>query len=81
MRGKNFRTLCNYYRIFSECISRWIKEILPKSGVHTSIFTSHGVRHASTSAGLNIDLIKNTAGWTQSLEVFATFYNRPLVTS
>lgn len=69
----------------TQSISRWIKEVLQKSGIDTSIFTSHSVRHASTSAacraGLNIDLIKNTAGWTQSSSVFATFYNRPLVTS
>lgn len=74
-----------YHPASTETISRWIKEVLQKSGIDTSMFTSHSVRHASTSAayraGLNIDIIKNTAGWTKSSSVFAIFYNRPLITS
>ena len=67
----------------SQTLSRWIKMGLTQSGIDTSIFSSHSTRHAATSAalrkGLNIELIRQTAGWTQGSNVFAKFYNRPLV--
>nr|CAI5837709.1 unnamed protein product [Callosobruchus analis] len=39
-----------FHSITSQSISRWIKEILQRSGIDTTIFTSHSVRHAATSA-------------------------------
>lgn len=66
----------------SQSISRWIKATLCEAGVDTSIFTAHSTRHASTSAanraGLNIDLIRRTAGWSEHSATFARFYNRPV---
>lgn len=66
----------------TQSISRWIKIVLERSGIDTSIFSSHSTRHAVTSAayraGLNIDEIRNTVGWTKSSQAFNTFYNRPL---
>lgn len=68
----------------SSTISRWIKTTLFDSGIDTTIFTAHSVRHASTSAanrkGVSIDIIKKTAGWTGDSLVFGRFYNRPLLT-
>lgn len=68
----------------SSTLSRWIKNTLYNSGIDTSLFSAHSVRHASTSAanrkGLSIELIKKTAGWTGNSLVFARFYNRPLTT-
>lgn len=67
-----------------QTISRWIRTVLKNSGVNTNIFSSHSVRHASTSAalrsGVNVDTIKNTAGWSASSSTFFKFYNRPVGT-
>lgn len=66
-----------------QTLSRWVKTVLKNSGVDTTIFSTHSTRHAATSAaarlGVNIDTIRNTAGWTRSSQVFNKFYNRPLV--
>lgn len=66
----------------SQSLSRWIKIFLQKSGVDTSTFSAHSTRHAATSAahrkGINIELIRKTAGWSKDSEIFAKFYNRPL---
>lgn len=72
-------------RVTSQTLSRWIKRTLEESGVDTQRFSAHSTRHAATSAarrrGVNLQLIRSTAGWTGSSRVFATFYNRPLVES
>lgn len=58
----------------SQSIGRWIKHILNDSGVDTSIFSAHSTRHASTSAasraGLSVDVIRKTAGWSEQSAVF-----------
>ncbi|KYN03437.1 hypothetical protein ALC62_05721, partial [Cyphomyrmex costatus] len=68
--------------ITNQSLSRWIKDTLQESGVDTSAFTAHSTRHAFTSAakrkGVNIDLIRKTAGWTSSSQVFARFYDRKI---
>lgn len=64
-------------------ISRWIRVVLKNSGLDTSIFTAHSTRHASTSAaarkGVNMDVIRLAAGWTDKSKTFANFYQRPLI--
>lgn len=69
--------------VTAQSISRWIKSVLSKSGIDTSIFSSHSTRHAATSAalkqGISLDVIRRTAGWTESSRVFGAFYNRPIV--
>ncbi|KAJ8706181.1 hypothetical protein PYW07_010958 [Mythimna separata] len=71
-----------YHSASSQSISRWIKMTLNESGIDTSVFTAHSTRHASTSAasraGLSIDLIRKTAGWSGTSSTFARFYNRPV---
>lgn len=66
----------------SQTISHWIKSTLTSAGVDTSVFSAHSVRHASTSAafraGVSIEQIRNTAGWTPSSTTFFNFYNKPL---
>lgn len=66
----------------SQSISRWIKTILKDSGIDVNKFSSHSTRHASTSAasraGVSVDLIKKTAGWSGNSLCFAKFYNLPL---
>ncbi|XP_050316136.1 uncharacterized protein LOC126750536 isoform X1 [Anthonomus grandis grandis] len=65
-----------------QSISRWIKAGLKNSGINIERFSSHSVRHASTSSalrcGVNVNTIKNTAGWSLESEVFLKFYNRPV---
>ncbi|XP_045763681.1 uncharacterized protein LOC123866270 [Maniola jurtina] len=64
----------------TQSISRWIKQVLSESGVDVGVFGAHSTRHASTSAassaGVNIETIRKTAGWTSSSDSFARFYNR-----
>lgn len=71
-----------HHEASAQTISRWIRSTLQKSGVDTTTFTAHSTRHAATSAaarnGINLDLIRKTAGWSKSSETFARFYNRPL---
>lgn len=68
----------------AQSISRWIKETLTESGIDTTIFSAHSTRHAATSAarrsGVNIDMIRKTAGWSGHSEVFNKFYNRNVIT-
>lgn len=65
-----------------QSVSRWIKSTLYRSGINTSIYTSHSTRHAATSAalrgGMQVDEIRKRAGWTEKSETFSKFYNRPL---
>jgi site-specific recombinase XerD len=66
----------------SQSISRWIKQVLSESGIDVAVFTAHSARHAATSAasraGVSIDTIRRTAGWTTTSTSFARFYNRPI---
>ena len=56
---------------------------IKNTDVDTSVFTAHSTRHASTSAakrrGVDLDLIRKTAGWTKNSQTFARFYNREIV--
>lgn len=67
----------------SATIGRWIKQTLCDSGVDVSKFSAHSTRHASTSkaseAGVSIEIIRRTAGWTNNSSTFARFYKRPIV--
>lgn len=67
----------------SQTISRWIKLGLKEGGIDTDIYSSYSTRHAATSAayraGVNIDIVRKAAGWTEKSEVFSKFYNKPLI--
>lgn len=67
----------------SQTISRWIKKVLSASGIDISTFTGHSTRHAATSAahtaGLSLDTIRRTAGWTNRSRTFAKFYHRSIL--
>jgi hypothetical protein len=62
-----------------------LKKVLKESGIDTNQFKGHSTRHASTSAafraGLNIESIRNAAGWSRNSNVFAKFYNKPILNS
>lgn len=67
----------------TQSISRWIKSVMAESGIEIEMFGSHSTKHAATSAafrrGTDIDAIRKTAGWTAKSNVFARFYNRPVI--
>lgn len=54
-----------------------------QNGIDTNIFTAHSTRHASTSNAhknvVSLDLIRKTAGWSDSSSVFARFYQRSVI--
>ena len=54
--------------VSAQSLSRWVKEVLSEYNIDTTIFSAHSARHASTSAakrlGVDIELIRKTAGWT-----------------
>jgi len=81
--GKLFVSLTRDHKpVTVQTISRWIKTVLSKSGVDTSVFKGHSTRHASSSSalkqGIAVDIIRARAGWTPDSNVFARFYNRPV---
>lgn len=90
LRAPNINNLFVSYRkphgkVTSQTLSHWIKDVLHRSGIDTSVFSSHSTRHASTSKanrlGVSMDIIRKTAGWSASSSVFARFYNREIVPS
>lgn len=83
-QGKLFITTRHPFSAASkETISRWVKQTMCNSGINTAIFKPHSTRHASTSKaflkGVSLDVIRQTAGWSESSNTFARFYNRPVI--
>ncbi|CAG9137917.1 unnamed protein product [Plutella xylostella] len=72
-------------KITTQTLSHWIKDILCKSGIDTSLFSAHSTRHAATTTasklGVSIDVIRKCAGWTSASSTFAKFYNKEVVDS
>lgn len=70
-----------YKEATAQTISRWIRAYMRKCGIGEE-YSAHSTRHASTSAalkkGLDVSIIKSTAGWSENCLVFARFYNRPI---
>lgn len=61
----------------AQTLSRWIKKTIQSSDIDVTIFKAHSVRHAATSKaymkGVDINTIRETAGWTQGSQTFAQF--------
>lgn len=72
-----------HHKVTSQTLSRWVKSTLEVCGIDVATFTAHSTRHASTSKanrlGVNLDLIRKTAGWSASSKTFIKFYNRDIV--
>lgn len=66
--------------VTSQRIANWLKEILKKAGVDTSMFKAHSVRGASSTAALRkgvlIEDILRTADWSTD-STFRRFYYWP----
>ena len=58
-----------YKAVSADTISRWLKTVLNLAGIDTAKYTAHSTRSASTSAAksmdIAIDIIMESAGWTQ----------------
>lgn len=71
-----------HLRASKDTISRWIKEVLGTAGIDPQ-FSTHSTRHASTSKafrnGISLEVIRKTAGWSETSSVFQNFYNRPVI--
>lgn len=67
----------------TQTLSHWVKDVLKESGIDTLVFSAHSTRHASTSAakrlGVDIEVIRKTAGWTKNSATFAKFYDRNII--
>ncbi|CAG7822913.1 unnamed protein product [Allacma fusca] len=83
-QSKLFLSICRPYKpVTAQTIGRWIKTVLTRSGIDMTIFSAHSTRHASTSSaaaqGINIETIRQAAGWTASSTMFAKFYKQPII--
>ena len=87
IRGAKQRLLLSFKKpynpITTQTFSRWIKNIMTKSGINTEEFSAYSTRYAATSAahrgGVDIETILKTAGWTQKSKTFARFYNKDIL--
>ena len=88
LRGSNTKLLISFCKphdaITTSTIGRWLKETLRLSGIDITVYKSHSVRAAATSAAKSsnvpIEDILSAAGWSGA-ETFRKFYNKPLVKS
>ena len=66
--------------VTSQRLAHWLKELLGKAGIDTSVFKAHSVRGASSTAasmkGVLIEDILRTADWSTD-STFRRFYYRP----
>ena len=66
--------------VTSQCIANWLKAILKKAGIDTSVFKAHSVRGASSTTALTkgvlIEDILHTADWSTD-STFRRFYYCP----
>ena len=71
-----------YQPVSTDTISRWLKTVLAKSGIDTSVFKGHSTRAASTSAAalckVPLSTIMDNAGWSNAT-TFGKFYKKPIV--
>ena len=74
-------TIKPHKTVASSTIARWLKTIMERAGIDTSIFKAHSVRSASVStaasAGVTTADILKAADWT-NLSFFQRFYYKPL---
>lgn len=68
-------------KVGTQTISRWLKTVMKEAGIEEH-YSAHSTRHASTSKafskGIDLNTIKNAAGWSEKSSVFAKFYNKPV---
>lgn len=75
-------TMKPYGPVSAQTIGHWIKKLLEKAGVNIEQFTAYSTRHAAVSMahkrGVDIGVIRRSAGWSPSSNTFFKFYNKPI---
>lgn len=70
-----------FKKVTTQTIGRWLKTVITMAGIEDS-YTAHSTRHAAASTskrkGLDVGIIKESVGWSNTSQVFAKFYDRPL---
>lgn len=70
-------------KVGTQTLAHWVKKTLQESGIDISIFGAHSTRSASTSAahrsGVNLEVVRKAAGWSNSSNVFLKYYQRDVV--
>ena len=65
-------------------VARWIRSFLTEAGIDTSVFKTHSVRGAATSAAANafvpVQEILKMADWS-NVSTFQQFYYKPVFSS
>ena len=68
-----------HHPITKDALTRWLRDIVNKSGVDTESLGAHSTRSASMSAaarcGLPVNAIMNAAGWS-AVSTFTRFYKK-----
>ena len=68
-----------YQPVSTDTISRWLKTVLAKSGIDTSVFKGHSTRAASASVAavckVPLSTIMDNAGWSNAT-TFKKFYQK-----
>lgn len=69
--------------VTSQTLSHWLVDMLKESGIDTNTYKGHSYRHASSSkaarVGVNVDTIMKSVGWSPKSNVFAKYYNKPVL--
>ena len=83
LRGTETQLFISYQKpygpISKSTVARWIRDVLHRAGVDTSLFGAHSTRAASTSAavakGTPMDTVLKAAGWSGG-STFSKFYKK-----
>jgi hypothetical protein len=84
VRGQSTQLLISYKKphlgVSKDTIARWIRTIMYRAGINT-VYTAHSTRSAAVSAakvaGVPIETIIKTAGWSSN-KTFALYYDKPI---
>ncbi|MES9884832.1 MAG: hypothetical protein ABW185_28635 [Sedimenticola sp.] len=88
VRNNETRLFISYVKphkaVTSSTVSRWLREVMFKSGIDCEQYATHSIRSASVSKAQQnyvpiCDILK-VAGWTNA-QTFARFYNKPITDS
>ena len=70
-----------YHAVKAATIGHWLKKVMERAGIDTTIFSAHSTRGAATSkakaAGVSIPDILKAADWSRP-STFSRFYHRPV---
>ena len=67
--------------VTTDTIARWLRTVMSKAGVDTTVFKAHSCRSASNTkahaSNVPMDMILQTAGWS-NCDTFRLYYNKPI---